>query len=541
MYNRKKDALLSPLRQSPIPWLSLIVAAGWFLALAAFTDIAAAANVSLAAGRAVKSYPAVAANSRTGRFLVVWSETNSTTETASGSFDRVMGRWVDSKGQPQGSAFLISQRTSGSAALGGSRPVVAYNSVRNEFLVVYDRSYDGSAENGIFAQRISADGILIGGELTVVAASLQRIPRLAYDAGSDQYLAVWTGSAGIMGTVISGDGQSTGAITPYGPAGSTNPVLAFSAHTHSYLLVYQFSAATVAGVVAGVTIRSDGTPVLGPILISQGAAKAILPSVAWDSTLNRFLVVWSDSRDSAAVPSAYAQLVAENGDMIGGNLKLAGSTLLPRVVYSATKQRFLLIWQVGDGASAKFGYVRGRTFKADLTASGPSFDLSATKAVGMASVATVPSSAAGFAVWRASTAAGDSALLGQVVTLADALPNLSLTMAAEPVEAKVGDTITYTIGIENSGRAAAKSAVLSDKLPARLDYLSATSGQGRCALKGRTVRCTLGTLRAGTKMTVSIATLAKRAGRIANTATLTWSGVGSATSTKAAKATVTVK
>lgn len=534
--NRPIHPALTRLRHPVIPWLALAMAL--LLALGTAPRPAAAADAPIAVSTGLASAPAAAANPNNGRFLVVWTDTLSATGLASGSFDRILGRWVDAKGQVLGNAFVVSQRAGPDSTLGGSRPTIAYNSGRDEFLVVYDRGYEGSAENGIFAQRIGVDGTLLGGEIPLFPGAAQRVPGIAYDSVNDRYLVVWTGSAGLFGLVLGGDGQAFGAIIRYAPAGSGNPVVAFSPSSSGYLLAYETAIATATAVV-GLTIRADGVAVRGPFAIGAGSGRQATPFVSFDSTLKRFLVVWADGRDDALLPAAYAQLIAESGDLIGANLKLADSALSPRVVYSPTAERYFLSWQVADPASTKSGYVAGRIFRPDLTPSGARLIVSDAAAVGRPFPTADPASSNGFLAWAGQTRARFSAIFGQAVGITDPAPKVSMSMAAEPAVAKVGEPLTYTVRIENNGRAAAKSAVLKDKLPAGLRFVAAKPDQGQCSLKGNTVRCPLGNIGAG--LDVLLTAEATAFGSLTNTATLTWTAGGGATFSKSAKATVTVK
>lgn len=536
-----QPALARPKHFALIQWLALVLAMALLLALGTAPRRAMAADVPIAVSTGLASAPAAAANPKNGRFLVVWTDTLSTTGLASGSFDRILGRWVDAKGQVLGNAFVVSQRAGLDSTLGGSRPAVAYNSRRDEFLVVYDRGYEGSAENGIFAQRVGADGILLGGEIPLFPGAAQRVPGIAYDSVNDRYLVVWAGGAGLFGLVLGGDGQALATIMRYAPAGSGNPVVAFSPTSGGYLLAYETAIATATAVV-GLAIQADGAAVRGPFAIGAGTGRQATPFIGFDSTLKRFLVVWADGRDDALLPAAYAQLVAENGDLIGANLKLAESALSPRVVYSPVAERYLLSWQIADPASTKSGYVAGRIFRPDLAPSGARLIVSDAAAMGRPFPAADPASSNGFLAWAGQTQARFSAIFGQAVGITDPAPKVSMAMAAEPAVAKVGATLTYTVRIENNGRAAAKSAVLKDKLPAGLRFVAAKPDQGQCSLKGNTVRCPLGNIAVGAGLDVILTVEATDFGSLTSTATLTWTaGGGSATFSKSAKATVTVK
>ena len=69
-------------------------------------------------------------------------------------------------------------------------PAVAYNSQRQEYLVVW--SSDRSKCDGIWAQFVSRSGRLIGSSIDIsVDCPERRYPDVTYNSAHDQYLVVW--------------------------------------------------------------------------------------------------------------------------------------------------------------------------------------------------------------------------------------------------------------------------------------------------------------------------------------------------------------
>ena len=58
----------------------------------------------------------------------------------------------------------------------------------------------------------------------------------------------------------------------------------------------------------------------------------------------------------------------------------------------------------------------------------------------------------------------------------------------------MGEVLTYTITVTNFGPAAAGAVTVTDCVPKRADYVSATPSQGSCNIKGKKVTCTLGAM-----------------------------------------------
>jgi uncharacterized repeat protein (TIGR01451 family) len=103
--------------------------------------------------------------------------------------------------------------------------------------------------------------------------------------------------------------------------------------------------------------------------------------------------------------------------------------------------------------------------------------------------------------------------------------DLKITKTDSPDPVSLGSTLTYTIQVENLGPDAATGVVVTDSLPKEVDYVSATSTQGKCTAKGKSVTCQLGTMQAptinyGGPPTVTIAVIPRKVGTISNTASV---------------------
>lgn len=127
--------------------------------------------------------PAVASEEEGGRYLVVWQEAS-----AQNGFD-IIGQMVKGDGSLLGDPIAISSGQ-GDQKL----PRVAYNSIANQFMVVW-QDHGGVAENSwvIRGQRLSSSGALLGASLNIstVNTDVRENPDIAYKASADQYLVVW--------------------------------------------------------------------------------------------------------------------------------------------------------------------------------------------------------------------------------------------------------------------------------------------------------------------------------------------------------------
>ena len=100
---------------------------------------------------------------------------------------------------------------------------------------------------------------------------------------------------------------------------------------------------------------------------------------------------------------------------------------------------------------------------------------------------------------------------------APASADLTLTFGGAPAGVNVGQQITYTATIANAGPDSALSAVLTDVLPATLDFVSAPGCTYASAT--RTVSCALGTV-TSTGASATIVATANTSGSIDNTASV---------------------
>jgi uncharacterized repeat protein (TIGR01451 family) len=106
-----------------------------------------------------------------------------------------------------------------------------------------------------------------------------------------------------------------------------------------------------------------------------------------------------------------------------------------------------------------------------------------------------------------------------------AVADLSVDKSDSPDPVRVGDELAYTINVFNAGPGAASGVVLTDTLPSHVDFVSASSSQGGCELKGNKVTCNLGTVAAGSPSSTPAATVTIRVrptkdGQISNAATV---------------------
>jgi uncharacterized repeat protein (TIGR01451 family) len=98
--------------------------------------------------------------------------------------------------------------------------------------------------------------------------------------------------------------------------------------------------------------------------------------------------------------------------------------------------------------------------------------------------------------------------------------DLSVVQTA-PAGAGVLQGITYNLLVTNGGPSPATNATLTDTLPAGVQFVSASSGQGTCSQTGGVVTCGLGSVPSGSSVTATVVvTAGLLPGTLPNTATV---------------------
>lgn len=98
------------------------------------------------------------------------------------------------------------------------------------------------------------------------------------------------------------------------------------------------------------------------------------------------------------------------------------------------------------------------------------------------------------------------------------LNDLAVAMTGSPDVAIIGDSLTYSIVVSNSGPTQATGVTLTNVLPPEVSFVSAATFNGACASIGRTVVCNLERLSEGDSARVTITTRAQSFGHVTNVA-----------------------
>ena len=233
---------------------------------------------------------------------------------------------------PQTAAIVISD-----VALDAKNPVVAYNSTRDQYLVVWYNDRPGNDD--IQAQRLDKNGKLLGGKFFISAGPDhdRRFPDVAYDSKNDQYLVVWedydAGSMvpgyGIHGRRVSGTGlvidntdiviRSKGSIYS-----AQEPAVEYAYSSSTFLVVWTetFHPSPLQKDILGQIIGVNGALQGGQITISDDTGNGDYrqaPDIAYDRIDNRFLVVFEQRYSTFNIWGISGQLVTGGGALWQSN------------------------------------------------------------------------------------------------------------------------------------------------------------------------------------------------------------------------------
>jgi len=152
------------------------------------------------------------------------------------------------------------------------------------------------------------------------------------------------------------------------------PAAAFNPEDDEFLLVYRDSRGLNFPDIYAQLVRSDGRLLSHAIPICDDYDSQDDPQVAYLDSAERYLVIWSDGRNTTETPDIYGQLVRRDGSLDGGNFPIAilpGGHFRPRLV--AGGDAFLVVWgYTVDGNSR----IQGQQVSGSGALLGARFDIS---------------------------------------------------------------------------------------------------------------------------------------------------------------------
>lgn len=272
---------------------------------------------------------------------------------------------IAAAGGPIGYNFVIQN----DASLTEREPAVAYNSHRNEYLVVWYNDRPGCDD--VRAQRLSAKGALLGGPFYVAAGcpADRRYPDATFNSQSGEYLVVWeeedytnvTGNSRIMAQRVAGTGGTMGARITVADDGIYNwirnarPAVAYAYTSNKFLVVWSQSfQPSITTDIVGQVLSAGGPPSGGQLTIYNDSSgqPGREPDLAYNVSRNEYLVVWQ--RQVGSDDDIYARRVTGGGYLLNpATIEIGRYTVqerYPSVAALASADQYLVVWDFQYGS-----------------------------------------------------------------------------------------------------------------------------------------------------------------------------------------------
>jgi hypothetical protein len=274
-------------------------------------------------------------------------------------------------------------------------PRIAYNSVDDEFLVVWTeqgvRDTGGDSLYGIMAQRFSSSGEMIGTRFAPTGDPINKIillPTPEFNRFTEEYFIGYTmvgDGFDEYGAIFSSGGSVKQPFVISGqPKSQMHTRLAFNSTRHEYFVVYN-SSESGSPDIKGVILAEDGTPVSGEIMINDAPGDQYNPFIAYNPVDDTYLLNWEDFRN---VPTweqngeIYGALLDGEGNVLVNDIPMIddfgtsdeGDQRLNEVTYNPDRNQFLVCWTDTAPSLDNVG-IRGRFITAGGKLAGPIFTI----------------------------------------------------------------------------------------------------------------------------------------------------------------------
>lgn len=345
--------------------------------------------------------PAVAYNSATNEYLVVWSGDH----FADGDFE-IFGRRVDAAtGDLVGSMVRVSVMGSGvDPNYDAYDPAIAYNSANNQYFIVWEGDDDTAPlvnnEFEIWGKRLNANAEWVDADNFRVSemqgsgdADYDAYnPAIAYNTTSNDYMIVWYGDKDLYNTsndefeiwgqrlnaILGKMGAAGFRISDMGPTDdplydAMDPSIAYNSRNNQYLVVWEgdniandlFDIYGQRMEATGLGIGSNDFAISQPGIGTNSNYDAYNPVVAYDLANNEYFVVWQDDELGVAEFEIWGQrLSAVSGNAIGNDTRLSDMGIdgdenfiaqTPYLAYSGSQNnQFLIVWSGDNSTDGEF-------------------------------------------------------------------------------------------------------------------------------------------------------------------------------------------
>jgi hypothetical protein len=241
----------------------------------------------------------------------------------------------------------------------------AYNSKDNEFLIVWQdfRAYGAGAQINApglaYGQRVSIMGELMGTEIPISVDEpkiLRMLPVPAYDSIHNEYLVVYNENNDIYGRFVKGDGSPRGEefTICVQPESQMHPAVLYNPKQQNFFILWNDSRKGKGQAdIYGVFIDSNGNPAGDEFLVCDAPNDQIYPQMVYNPKQDQFLVTWEDFRYCKTDPcyldtcSIYGKIFSSDGTPLSDTLIIADEGVDDRqqkIAYNPNRNEYLVVW-----------------------------------------------------------------------------------------------------------------------------------------------------------------------------------------------------
>lgn len=305
-----------------------------------------------------RAQPSVAYDPVNDRYLVVWAYDTSGNDS---NWD-IHGIFVNWDGPIQG----LHQFNICDWPTTQTNPKIVYSRAQEEFMIVWTTLHPSVPAYISGRRMIAINGTFPspGSDFTISHASQVRIhPEIAYNLARNEYLVVYDNTFDVFATRYTGAGNPL-AGGEFGIAGwpgdEAYPSVAACKETDQYLVAWQNNQPDI----YARFIQGDGTLDGGPLHLEYTSVEEIKPQVACNAAGNQFLVTWQQQFSSITGPyGIWGQFVNSNktlGEQFGIMTPTSGvAAEFTTPVIAGGGANYLTAWE-HDRPSTAFQDIHGR-------------------------------------------------------------------------------------------------------------------------------------------------------------------------------------
>ena len=176
-----------------------------------------------------------------------------------------------------------------------------------------------------------------------------------------------------------GDGTPEGFAVIAQPGNQFHPQVAYNSTEDEYLMVWSNG-----GDIFAQRLSKEGTSLPPVLTITNARGRQDWPAIAYDSDMGQYLIIWDDDRNAAFTGhDLFGRFFEANGAAAGPEfsvLTLPASQRQPRLAFNPSRNDYLLVWSDSRNAIATGLDIFGQLLRENGLPKGGSFSVSTAPA-----------------------------------------------------------------------------------------------------------------------------------------------------------------